>query len=166
MIMELEDKDKRTFEDFLTFLQFHPDLKMWEIDPEPILSLPGLQIYPDRRKIYHGQQEIELNTKEFALLCLLVTNKGRVLTYGQMYEKVWKEEPFGNENIAVGSHVRSMRQKLYAVYPKPPFATVYKGNIIKNLIMDCQSYTKYRPNETTGGIFVSWRRKEELPTGA
>ena len=45
-------------------------------------------------------------------------------------------------------------------------ATVYKGNIIKNLIMDCQSYAKYRPNETTGGIFVSWRRKEELPTGA
>ena len=51
------------------------------------------------------------------------------------------------------------KQKLF-------IATVYKGNIIKNLIMDCQSYTKYRPNETTGGIFVSWRRKEELPTGA
>ena len=49
---------------------------------------------------------------------------------------------------------------------KGKIATVYKGNIIKNLIMDCQSYTKYRPNETTGGIFVSWRRKEELPTGA
>ena len=48
----------------------------------------------------------------------------------------------------------------------PTIATVYKGNIIKNLIMDCQSYAKYRPNETTGGIFVSWRRKEELPTGA
>ena len=30
-------------------------------------------------------------------------------------------------------------------------ATVYKGNIIKNLIMDCQSYTKYRPNETNHG---------------
>ena len=50
--------------------------------------------------------------------------------------------------------------------PDGTLATVYKGNIIKNLIMDCQSYTKYRPNETTGGIFVSWRRKEELPTGA
>ena len=48
---------------------------------------------------------------------------------------------------------------LYATF----LATVYKGNIIKNLIMDCQSYTKYRPNETTGGIFVSWRRKEEPP---
>ena len=52
----------------------------------------------------------------------------------------------------------------HTIYKKM-FATVYKGNIIKNLIMDCQSYTKYRPNETTGGIFVSWRRKEELPTG-
>ena len=31
---------------------------------------------------------------------------------------------------------------------KGTLATVYKGNIIKNLIMDCQSYTKYRPNET------------------
>ena len=30
-------------------------------------------------------------------------------------------------------------------YKKSWFATVYKGNIIKNLIMDCQSYTKYRP---------------------
>lgn len=119
--MELEDKDKGAFEDFLSLLRLHPELKTWKIDLEPILSLPGLQIYPDRRKIYHGQREIELNTKEFALLCLLVTNKGRVLTYGQMYQRVWKEEPFGNENIAVGSHVRSMRQKIYAAYPKPPF---------------------------------------------
>lgn len=63
-------------------------------------------------------------------------------------------------------------RKIYAPIVRPYvmiaafLATVYKGNIIKNLIMDCQSYTKYRPNETTGGIFVSWRRKEELPTGA
>ena len=57
-------------------------------------------------------------------------------------------------------------QQEHDIVLKNIVATVYKGNIIKNLIMDCQSYTKYRPNETTGGIFVSWRRKEELPTGA
>ena len=57
-------------------------------------------------------------------------------------------------------------EKLWKGKQGDSFATVYKGNIIKNLIMDCQSYTKYRPNETMGGIFVSWRRKEELPTGA
>lgn len=58
------------------------------------------------------------------------------------------------------------RDEYNKLFNKKMIATVYKGNIIKNLIMDCQSYTKYRPNETTGGIFVSWRRKEELPTGA
>ena len=36
------------------------------------------------------------------------------------------------------------QERVYTKY----IATVYKGNIIKNLIMDCQSYTKYRPNET------------------
>ena len=64
------------------------------------------------------------------------------------------------------SKVRHSIKDILIIVLFATLATVYKGNIIKNLIMDCQSYTKYRPNETTGGIFVSWRRKEELPTGA
>ena len=81
------------------------------------------------------------------------------------------------EKIKIGDHCTVTSSKRFHLSDRSdsgiPFycskeiiATVYKGNIIKNLIMDCQSYTKYRPNETTGGIFVSWRRKEELPTGA
>lgn len=74
------------------------------------------------------------------------------------------------ENIELESQMCEMLDKMRYVNKykinEDKVATVYKGNIIKNLIMDCQSYTKYRPNETTGGIFVSWRRKEELPTGA
>jgi DNA-binding response OmpR family regulator len=119
--MKLKEDEKKVFEDFLSFLQLHPELKKWELSSEPVLSLVGLNIYPDRYKVYHDEKEIKLNTKEFSLLCLLVVNKGRVLTYGQMYQKIWQEEPFGNEHIAVGSHVRSMRQKLYAAYPKSPF---------------------------------------------
>ena len=90
--------------------------------------------------------------------------------YGTIPEYLWNDLP----DSAI---LRNDNGKWYAVFmnlegfkigldTKDRVATVYKGNIIKNLIMDCQSYTKYRPNETTGGIFVSWRRKEELPTGA
>lgn len=68
----------------------------------------------------------------------------------------------GARRVGKSTIAENFAQNEYKSY----IATVYKGNIIKNLIMDCQSYTKYRPNETTGGIFVSWRRKEELPTGA
>ena len=67
--------------------------------------------------------------------------------------------------ICAVAGVLTVRYIKVGLYLEILIATVYKGNIIKNLIMDCQSYTKYRPNETTGGIFVSWRRKEELPTG-
>ena len=42
----------------------------------------------------------------------------------------------------ISHHALIQLAKVYEV----TVATVYKGNIIKNLIMDCQSYTKYRPN--------------------
>lgn len=74
---------------------------------------------------------------------------------------------FGNLTSMALQTLRANFSDVLALHiTQKTLATVYKGNIIKNLIMDCQSYTKYRPNETTGGIFVSWRRKEELPTGA
>ena len=62
-----------------------------------------------------------------------------------------------NPAVDFGNILLSITYSIYSI----TIATVYKGNIIKNLIMDCQSYTKYRPNETTGGIFVSRQRKEE-----
>lgn len=80
------------------------------------------------------------------------------------YDFDTKEESI--EEIIVETNSFTDGETTAGYFPNGKIATVYKGNIIKNLIMDCQSYTKYRPNETTGGIFVSWRRKEELPTGA
>ena len=74
-------------------------------------------------------------------------------------------QDYGLAAMCLAKNARAINQN-GLIYTDNNIATVYKGNIIKNLIMDCQSYAKYRPNETTGGIFVSWRRKEELPMGA
>ena len=90
---------------------------------------------------------------------------GKMFSYEQLLKSARNNDPTAMYLLAVGydsGRFQDSSNKLYIFW----LATVYKGNIIKNLIMDCQSYTKYRPNETTGGIFVSWRRKEELPTGA
>ncbi len=88
----------------------------------------------------------------------------RVPSSNKIVEKKFVRIGEASMTYSIGHHrFIEMARAAGAVYK---IATVYKGNIIKNLIMDCQSYTKYRPNETTGGIFVSWRRKEELPTGA
>ena len=69
---------------------------------------------------------------------------------------IYMEEDKKEEIEIVKVTEELIKAKTYEVRGyKVMLATVYKGNIIKNLIMDCQSYTKYRPNETTGGIFVS-----------
>lgn len=47
-----------------------------QIKDELILSLPGLDIYPDRRKVYRNSNEINLTTKEFEIFYLLVVNRG------------------------------------------------------------------------------------------
>ncbi len=65
-----------------------------------MLSLPGLEIYSDRRKIYRDRREINLTAKEYDLLSLIVANKGRVLTYDQIYRKVWGEDAYGDESNA------------------------------------------------------------------
>ncbi len=62
-----------------------------------------------------------MTTKEYDLLCLLVANKGIVLTYEQIYQKIWREEGLGNESNAVGCHIRNLREKLYAASPDSPF---------------------------------------------
>ena len=105
------------------------------------------------------QSKYQVNYKVWEL-----PNKDSELTAATLLEGPVKT--YYNKDMTVSVIKVAMNDSEQYFVHKVTVATVYKGNIIKNLIMDCQSYTKYRPNETTGGIFVSWRRKEELPTGA
>lgn len=119
--MEFNDKDSYVFDEVMEVLKRHPDFECLRLSDEAVLSLPGLEIYPERRKIYRDRREINLTAKEYDLLCLLVANKGRVLTYDQIYQKVWGEDAFGSESNAIGCHIRNLREKLYEAEPNAPF---------------------------------------------
>lgn len=121
LLLEFDEQDSSVFNEIMEILKRHPDFKWMPTNNEPMLSFPGLEIYPDRRKVYCGGQEIYLTAKEYNILCLLVVNKGRVLTYDQIYRKVWGEDAFGDESNAIGCHVRNLREKLYKAMPNVPF---------------------------------------------
>lgn len=121
MIVEFQDEDSAAFEEVMTVLKRYPNFESISLNEETVISLPGLEIYPNQRKIYRDRQEIHLTAKEYDLLCLLVYNKGRVLTYEQIYQKVWGEEPLGRENNAVGCHIRNLREKLSQTSPSTSF---------------------------------------------
>lgn len=121
IMIELQEYGSTAFQDILSVLRQHPELKKWRGDDEPILSFPGLDIFPRRRKVFQGRREIQLTNKEYEILLLLTTNIGWVLTYTQIYEKVWGDLPTGNERNTIGFHICNLREKLYQAAPNAPF---------------------------------------------
>ena len=109
MIIELNEKDIPVFDEIMEVLKRYPEFEYIRIKDEAMVSLPGLEIYLDQRKIYRDRREINLTAKEYDILCLLVANKGRVLTYEQIYQKVWGEDGLGSENNSIGCHIRNLR---------------------------------------------------------
>lgn len=98
-----------------------PNFEKYVIQNESKISFSGMEIYPERRKVYCNGKEIHLTAKEYRLLWLLVVNKGQVLTYQQIYEKVWGDISSGGESSAIGYHICNLRDKLYDAFPDAPF---------------------------------------------
>lgn len=120
-MVEFNDREAGVFDEIMAVLKKHPVFENFWLTNETVLSLPGLEIYPARRKVYRDQQEICLTAKEYELLNLLVANRGRVLTYEQIYQTVWGGESAGSESNTVGCHIRNLRGKLYAASTETPF---------------------------------------------
>lgn len=121
LIVEFTERDDSAFDEVMQILNQQPNFEQLQLKDTSMLSLPGLDIYPDRRKVYRNSNEINLTTKEFEIFYLLVINRGRVLTYDQIYRKVWNEDTIGNEKNAVKCHIRNIREKLDIALPKASF---------------------------------------------
>jgi two-component system alkaline phosphatase synthesis response regulator PhoP len=91
-------------------LQKYPDFCRYTLKDEVILSLPGLEIRPERRKIYRNPHEISMTKKEFDIFYPFAVNKGRVLTYEQIYQSVWNGYAIGGERNAVVYHIRNIKK--------------------------------------------------------
>lgn len=111
LVIEFDEIDLGVFDEVMGVLQKHTSFATIQIKAEKIISLPGLTIYPNQRKMYHDKQEIPLTAKEYDLLCLLVANRNRVLTYAQIYEKVWGN-PFSENEKVIRYHLYNLRKKL------------------------------------------------------
>ena len=121
-MIEFNDQESSVFESVMDVLKHHSNFEIMQPDAEMVVTIPGLEIYPSRRKIYRGRKEISLTAKEYDLFYLLVVNKGQVLTYGQIYQNVWGDEAIGRENNAVKCHIRNLREKLFKAIPDAAFA--------------------------------------------
>lgn len=74
-------------------------------------SLGLLFVSSDRHEVKVGGKDVMLTNKEFELLCLLLRNKGIVLTRATLMDRVWGFES-ERENRTLDVHIRTLRVKL------------------------------------------------------
>ena len=86
-------------------------LRRVEKDESAGLTVGELSVDKTRHEVLVKGVSVTLTLKEFELLCLLLENKGKVLTRDQLLNSIWGYE-FDGENRTVDVHIRTLRQKL------------------------------------------------------
>ena len=76
------------------------------------LEIAGLVLNRNTHLCTYGDQEITLTPIEFNILWILISNKGKVISSESLFEQVWKEKYFKNNNNTVMVHIRHLREKL------------------------------------------------------
>ena len=71
----------------------------------------GLTIDPDTCEVTVEGSKVELTFKEYELLKLLASNKGRVFTREALLNKIWGYDYYGGDRT-VDVHVRRLRNKI------------------------------------------------------
>jgi len=71
-------------------------------------------------------EKIQLTSKEFDILKLFITNPNRVFTKAQIYNLIWNDEYYGDENV-INVHVRRLREKIEEDASKPKYIRTLWG---------------------------------------
>ena len=96
-------------------------------EPEPeggVLGYHEISLDTDRHQLFVRGAAVSLPLKEFELLELLMSNAGRVLTRGQIIDRVWGSDYFGDTKT-LDVHIKRLRSKVELSPSDPtPIVTV------------------------------------------
>jgi len=90
------------------------------------LSYHNLLLNISEGTLYKNEEEIQLTYTEFKLLKLLMENPGRIFTRQQLYEFVWNDHYYGDDNT-VFVHISNLRNKMENDPKKPLILKTIKG---------------------------------------
>lgn len=82
--------------------------------PEDKLQVDALVIYKNDRLVFWEGQEIEITTKEFDMLLLLVKHVNRAFSREQLLTDIWGNDYFGSDR-AVDDLIKRLRKKMNGI---------------------------------------------------
>ena len=84
------------------------------------LSAKNMVVNLENRSVEIDEKDVSLTAKEFDLLQLFITNKGKVYDREKLLELIWKYEYLGDLRT-VDVHIRRLREKIESNPAKPEF---------------------------------------------
>lgn len=78
------------------------------------------------RKVTVAGKEVSLTPIEYKILRLLVKERGKVLSIGQIYESIWNMQAIGADNT-IAVHIRHIREKIERNPKEPHYLKVVWG---------------------------------------
>ena len=97
-----------------------------DIDLDKEIERKDIKINPPKRAVTKGGQPVDLTTKEFEILLLLMRHPNLVMTREKIMENVWDVDYFGDART-VDVHIRYLRQKLEDNPEKPEIIKTVRG---------------------------------------
>ena len=77
----------------------------------PKLTVRGLEVDREDRRVFMHGEECSLTPKEFDILLFLMENPNRVYSKEELFERVWGLDALGDSDTVV-VHVRRLREKI------------------------------------------------------
>jgi len=93
---------------------------------ESVLEVGGVRMDVDRHAVSVGGKEVAMPLKEFELLELLLRNAGRVLTRGQLIDRIWGADYFGDTKT-LDVHIKRIRSKIEKDPSQPVLLLTVRG---------------------------------------
>jgi len=96
-----------------------------EVDDQ-VLEAGTVRMDIERHTVSVDGKETAMPLKEFELLELLLRNSGRVLTRGQLIDRVWGADYFGDTKT-LDVHIKRIRSKIEATPSEPTMLVTVRG---------------------------------------
>ncbi len=81
------------------------------VERPTMLEVGGLRLDPAMRRVWRGEQEIQLSTREFTLFETFMRRPGQVLSQLRLLEAAWDYD-YENRSNVVEVYVRYLREKV------------------------------------------------------
>lgn len=90
------------------------------------LQIGALRVDPSSRRVFKGDQEIQLSAREFELVTMLMSQAGRAVSRDELISKVWGSDWSGDPRT-LEVHVRWVRLKIEDDPTTPRYLQTVRG---------------------------------------